>query len=62
MEQTVQGIYREHGWPNTQQYFKGECLEAVQKAMESIIRNGRMCAKRNEDLELGVWEKLGIYV
>jgi hypothetical protein len=30
----VQDIYREHAWPDLQQYRKVECLEAVQKALE----------------------------
>jgi hypothetical protein len=34
MEQMVQSIYREHSWPNIEQYRKEECLEAIQKAME----------------------------
>jgi hypothetical protein len=30
----LQGIYREHGWPNLDVYDKKECLKAVQKALE----------------------------
>ncbi|KAJ8121378.1 hypothetical protein ONZ43_g2152 [Nemania bipapillata] len=30
----LQEIYREHGWPDIEQYRKRECLEAVQRALE----------------------------
>jgi hypothetical protein len=30
----LQDIYREHSWPNLERYRKGECLEAVQTALE----------------------------
>jgi hypothetical protein len=33
MKAMLQNIYREHGWPNLEQYRKQECLETVQKAM-----------------------------
>ena len=34
MLEMLQGIYREHGWPDLDHYRKQECLEAVQMAME----------------------------
>jgi hypothetical protein len=33
MAAMLQGIYRQHGWPNLATYRKAECLEAVRKAM-----------------------------
>jgi len=33
MRPMLQNIYREHGWPNLDQYRKDECLKAVQKAL-----------------------------
>ena len=33
MRPMLQEIYREHGWPNLNQYRKEECLKAVQKAL-----------------------------
>jgi len=30
----LQNIYREHGWPNMEQYRKQECLEAIHRALE----------------------------
>jgi hypothetical protein len=34
MERMVQGIYREHGWPDLELYRKEECMQAVEKAPE----------------------------
>lgn len=31
---TLQGIYRQHGWPDLESYRKEECLQAVRKALE----------------------------
>ncbi|KAJ3568136.1 hypothetical protein NPX13_g6526 [Xylaria arbuscula] len=30
----LQGIYREHGWPDLERYDKQACLDAVQRALE----------------------------
>jgi hypothetical protein len=35
MLETVQDIYREHGWPDLEKYRKEECLLAVRKAVEN---------------------------
>ncbi|KAH7379440.1 hypothetical protein DE146DRAFT_672950 [Phaeosphaeria sp. MPI-PUGE-AT-0046c] len=42
LEAMLQGIYREHGWPNLENYQKEECLQAVQQAL----------AKQYPDFEL----------
>lgn len=34
MREMLQGIYREHGWPDIDKYRKVDCLSAVQKALE----------------------------
>ncbi|KAJ4345085.1 hypothetical protein N0V95_005932 [Ascochyta clinopodiicola] len=33
METMLQGIYREHGWPNLVNYRKEECIQAVKQAL-----------------------------
>lgn len=33
MLEMVQSIYREHGWPDLEQYRKTECLQAIRKAL-----------------------------
>jgi hypothetical protein len=33
MEPMLQGIYREHGWPNLEDYRKEECIQAVEQAL-----------------------------
>jgi hypothetical protein len=33
MEEMLQGIYREHGWPDLENYRKEECIEAVKEAL-----------------------------
>lgn len=33
MEEMLQGIYREHGWPDLETYRKEECIEAVKEAL-----------------------------
>jgi hypothetical protein len=33
MEEMLQGIYREHGWPDLENYRKEECIEAVMEAL-----------------------------
>jgi hypothetical protein len=35
MVQMVQGIFREHGWPDLKRYRKGDCLRGVKHALES---------------------------
>lgn len=39
MEPMLQGIYREHGWPNLERYRKEECIQAVERAMEEQYPN-----------------------
>ncbi|KKP04012.1 hypothetical protein THAR02_03863 [Trichoderma harzianum] len=34
MIEMLQGIYREHGWPDMEKYRKKDCLKAVQKALK----------------------------
>jgi hypothetical protein len=33
VEEMLQGIYREHGWPDLENYRKEECIEAVKEAL-----------------------------
>ena len=33
MERMLQGIYREHGWPDLEKYRKEECIRAVEEAL-----------------------------
>jgi hypothetical protein len=33
MERMLQGIYREHGWPDLEKYRKEECIKAVEEAL-----------------------------
>jgi hypothetical protein len=33
METMLQGIYREHGWPNFEHYKKEDCIQAVEQAL-----------------------------
>jgi hypothetical protein len=42
METMLQEIYREHGWPNLENYKKEECIQAVKQAL----------AKQYPDFEL----------
>lgn len=34
MREMLQGIYRDHRWPDMDKYRKVDCLNAVQKALE----------------------------
>lgn len=48
----LRGIYREHGWPDIEQYRKAECMEAVRRAIE----------RRFEDLQLEKACQMLLYV
>jgi hypothetical protein len=47
----LQGIYREHGWPELDRYRKLECLQAVQTALEEYYPDDA------DFIEDGCWEK-----
>jgi hypothetical protein len=48
---SMRAVYREHGWPNLEQYRKEECLKAVKRIVKDRFDNFADEAWRDDDYE-----------